>query len=173
MCSGVTLLGKVSPGWRFLMKQNISILVWDQDDPVTLKDVTEAMQAYECVAMACWSAEEVLFAIQHQKVDVVILNLQQPCENAFHLLSEIKNQAPQVEVIFISSFDEETRCLWTEVIQRGAYEFLPNPLDILELKNVLVQSVEKYHAVKQRKRPPAASLLELQARRRNASAAGN
>jgi DNA-binding NtrC family response regulator len=155
------------------MKQNISILVWDQDDPLTLKDVIEAMQTYESVAAACWSAEEVFFAIQHKAVDVVILNLQQPCENALHLLSEIKNQASHVEVIFVSSFDEETRCLWTEVIQRGAYEFLPKPLDLLELESVLVQAIEKHHAVKHRKRPPAASLVDLQARRRNASASGN
>lgn len=155
------------------MKQNISILVWDEDDPLTLKDVIEAMQAYESVAEACWSAEEVLSAIQQKTVDVVILNLQEPCENAFYLLAEIKTKAPQVEVIFVSLFDDETRCLWTEVIQRGAYEFLPKPLDLLELESVVVQAVEKHHAVKQRKRPPAASLVDLQTRKRNTAAAGN
>ena len=28
------------------MEQNCSILVWDQDDPSTLKNVTEAIQEY-------------------------------------------------------------------------------------------------------------------------------
>src|SRR5262245_60513513 len=155
------------------MRKRISILVWDQDDPLTLKNVAEAMQAYKSVAVACWSAEEVLFATQQKTIDVVVINLQEPCENAFHLLSEIKIQAPRVEVIFVSPFDEETRCRWTEAIQRGAYEFLPKPLDLFELESVLVQAVEKHHAVKQRKRPPDASLVDLQARRTNASAVGN
>src|SRR5262245_52797583 len=172
MCSDTA--SKVSlPVRRVLMRRNISILVWDQDDSLTLKNVTEAMQAYESVAEACWSAEEVLFATQQKTVDAVVINLQEPCENAFQLLSEIKIQAPQVEVVFVSPFDEETRCLWTEAIQRGAYEFLPKPLDPLELESVLVQAVEKHHAVKQRKRPPAASLVNLQARRRAASSGGN
>jgi DNA-binding NtrC family response regulator len=152
------------------MEQSFSILVWDQDDPSTFKNVAEAVQEYQSVVLPCSSAEAVLFVIQHRAVDAVILNLQQPFERAFHLLSEIKTQASQVEVIFVSPFDEETRWLWTQTIQRGAYEFLPKPLDLLELKRILLQVTEKHHPVRLRRFPPAESVKSLNARGRKAKA---
>jgi DNA-binding NtrC family response regulator len=146
-----------------LMEHAVSILVlvWDLDDPVTVKRVTEAVDAYHSAVIPCSSAESILFAIQHETVDVVILSLQKPFQEAFHLLSEIKTKASQVEVIFVSEFDDETRWLWMEAIQCGAYEFLPKPLDLAELHRILVQATEKHHPVKLKKRPPAQSLKDL------------
>ena len=142
------------------MEQAVSILVWDQDDPLTVKEVAEAMQEYQSVVIPCSSAKAIVFTIQHKTVDVVILSLQEPFENAFDLLSEIKTKAPQVEVIFVSPFNDETLPVWMETIQRGAYEFLPKPLDLLELNHLLVRATEKHHPVKLRKRPPAESVMQ-------------
>ena len=83
----------------------------------------------------------------------MVLNLQKPFEQAFRFLSEIKTKAPKVEVIFVSPFDEEARWVWIEAIQRGAYEFLPKPLDLGDLKRILVQVTEKHHPIKLRKIP--------------------
>src|SRR5262245_4102261 len=156
------------------MKRGVSILVWDQDDLLTVKRVTEAIEEYESVVIPCSSAAALLFTIQHKTVDVVILNLQKPFEKAFSLLSQIKAQAPQVEVIFVSRFDHEERWVWMEIIQRGAYEFLPKPLAVPELKRLLVQAAEKHHhPLKLRKRRPAESGKDLTAkghRKKGASA---
>jgi DNA-binding NtrC family response regulator len=152
------------------MEQNCSILVWDQDDPSTLKNVAEAIQEFRSVVIPCSSANAVLFTIQHRTVDAVILNFQKPFEQAFRFLSEIKTKAPKVEVIFVSPFDEEARWLWIEAIQRGAYEFLPKPLDLGDLKRILVQATEKHHPVKLRKFPPAESVKDLTARARKSKA---
>ena len=157
------------------MQQNISILVLDQEDPLTAKKVTEAIEEYQSLVIPCSSAEAILFTIQHKTVDVVILNLQKPFENAFHLLSEIKAKAPHTEVIFVSKFDNEALWVWMEVIQHGAYEFLPKPLDLPELKRILVQATEKHHPVTLRKRPPADSVKDLtaKARKRTGSSGEN
>ena len=37
------------------MEQSFSILVFDQDDPSTLKNVTEAIQEYQSVVLPCSS----------------------------------------------------------------------------------------------------------------------
>jgi DNA-binding NtrC family response regulator len=155
------------------MEQSFSILVFDQDDPSTLKNVTEAIAEYQSVVLPCSSAKAVLFTIQQKAVDAVIVNLQKPFDRAFRFLAEIKTKAPKVEVIFVSPFDEETRWLWIEAIQRGAYEFLPKPLDLLELKRVLVQATQKHHPVKLRKFPPAESAKELTARVREKFTTGS
>src|SRR5216117_2213101 len=141
------------------MEQALSILVWDQDDPLTVKKVTEAIQEYQSVVIPCSSARAIVFTIQHKNVDVVILSLQEPFGNAFELLSEIKAKSPQVEVIFVSPFNDETLPVWMETIQRGAYEFLPKPLDLPELNRILVRATEKHHPVKLRKLPPAESVM--------------
>lgn len=145
-----------------LLPQAVSILVWDQDDPWTVHKVGEAVEEYQSVVKPCPSAAGLLSTLQHKAVDVVILNLQKPLENAFQLLSEIQAKAPQVEVIFVAPFDDdETRWVWTETIQRGAYEFLPKPLDPSELNRVLVQAIEKHHPMQLRKRPPAESVRDV------------
>ena len=156
------------------MPQAVSILVWDQDDPWTVRRVAEAIEEYQSVIIPCSSAAAILFTLQHKTVDVLILNLQKPLQDTFQLLSEIQAQAPQVEVIFVSPFDDdETRWAWTETIRRGAYEFLPTPLDPFELNRVLVQATEKHHPVKFRKLPPAESVKGLTNRKQKKFTAGS
>ena len=151
------------------MPQAVSILVWDQDDSRTVHRVAEAIAQYQSVVIPCSSSAAILYALQDKTVDVLILNLQKPLQDTFQLLSEIQAQAPQVEVIFVSPFDDdETRWAWTETIRRGAYEFLPKPLDPSELSRVLVQATEKHHPIQLRKRPPAASVRNLTAKARKA-----
>jgi DNA-binding NtrC family response regulator len=151
------------------MPQAVSILIWDQADPWTIRRVAEAIEEYQSVVIPCSSSAAILFTLQHKTVDVIILNLQKPLQDTFQLLSEIQAQAPQVEVIFVSPFDDdETRSAWTETIRRGAYEFLPKPLDHSELRRVLVQATEKHHPIQLRKRPPAASVRDLTAKARKA-----
>ena len=86
------------------MEQSFSILVFDQDDPSTLKNVTEAIQEYQSVVLPCSSGEAVFFAIQHRAVDAVILNLQKPFEQAFRFLAQIKTKTPKVDAGLMSSY---------------------------------------------------------------------
>jgi DNA-binding NtrC family response regulator len=140
------------------MEQPVSVLILDQDDALTARKVAEALEEYQSVVIPCSSPEALLFTVQHKSVDVVILSLQKPFEQTFHLLSEMKTKAPRVDVIFISKFDPETLWIWVEAIRRGAYDFLPKPLDLPELKCILVQAIAKHHPLKLRKRPPAESI---------------
>jgi two-component system, OmpR family, phosphate regulon sensor histidine kinase PhoR len=156
---------------KALVPQAVSILIWDQDDLCTVHTAAEAIEEYQSVVIPCSSRAGILFTLEHKTVDVVILNLQKPLQDTFQLLSEIQGKAPQVEVIFVSPFDDdETRWAWTETIGRGAYEFLPKPLDPSELNRVLVQATEKHHPIQLRKRPPAESVRHLTAKARKAKA---
>jgi DNA-binding NtrC family response regulator len=155
------------------MRQMISVAVFDREDSVTVTHVRDALKEYQSVIIPCASDEAVLGVIGHQRVDVAILNLSKPFDGAFRLLAEIQAKSAQTEVIFVAHFDDELLRAWMEVIQRGAYEFLPKPLDREELKHHVVQAAEKYHPVERRKRPPAESVKDLNATSTNwASAAG-
>ena len=143
------------------MRQMISVAVFDPEDSITATRVIDALQEYQSVVIPCASDEAVLSVIGHQRVDVAVLNLSKPFVGAFRLLSEIQAKSAQTEVIFVAHFDDELLRAWMEVIRRGAYEFLPKPLDREELKHHVVQAAEKHHPVELRKRPPAESVKNL------------
>src|SRR5437870_12716469 len=107
------------------MTETIAILVLDQDDPLTAKRVTEAIDEYQSVVIPCSSPKAILFTIQHKAVDVVILNHQQPFEKAIRLHAAIKATTTHGEVSVDSRFDDDTLWIRMQLIQRGAYEFLP------------------------------------------------
>jgi DNA-binding NtrC family response regulator len=155
------------------MRKPISIVVCDPEDPRTVESLAEAVKAYEVLLTPCASAEAVRAAVEIGPVDVAVLNLQKPVAKSFGLLSEIQQKSPQTEVIFLAEFDTEILWVWMEVIQRGAYEFLPKPFDPGELKLHVLHATEKHHPVKLRKRPPAGSVKKLKpTSKENASAAG-
>jgi DNA-binding NtrC family response regulator len=145
------------------MKDTISVVAFDPEDPCTVESLAEALSEYQSVLIPCTTEETMQDTIERQPVDVVVLNLQKPFEDAFGLLSQIQDKAPQAEVIFGGQFDDEMLWAWMEVIQRGAYEFLPKPFDPDELKHHVVHAAEKHHAVRRRKRPPAESVKDLNA----------
>jgi len=117
------------------MKHMITVAVLDPNDPVTARSVKDALREYQSVVIPCESKEAMQAAMMQQGMDVVVLKLSKPFEDDFRTLSEIQIKAPQAEVIFVAQFDDEMLRDWMEVIQRGAYEFLPKPLDREELKH--------------------------------------
>ena len=127
------------------MRETLSVLFANLDE-AAVKVVRNAVKDYPSDITSCSSIEAVREMVQQQSIDVVLLDLQQPFENSFDLLSELKDRSPQTEIVFVSRFDDEK--LWVEAMQRGAYDFLPTPLELSELKRVLVQATERHHPLK-------------------------
>jgi DNA-binding NtrC family response regulator len=87
--------------------------------------------------------EKVLLKNAH--FDVILMDLSDPVERPFELLSIIKESSPRTEVIFISYLAEVP--LWIESIQRGAYDYLPKPLNGQELRRVVRGALRKLGAL--------------------------
>ena len=145
------------------MKHMIAVAILDPQDPVTVRSVKDALHEYQAVVIPCESKRAMLAAMMQQRMDVVVLKLSKPFDEDFRTLSEVQIKAPQAEVIFVAQFDDEMLRNWMEVIQRGAYEFLPKPLDREELKHHLVRATEKHHPVEPRKRLYAPSTKSVSA----------
>src|SRR5262245_23239471 len=123
------------------MRHIFSVIVFAPSDPTTLQSVTDALTDDRSVIIPCGSENVLWAALQRQRIDVVILNLEQPFEHAYRLLSEIQTKAPQAEVIFVAEFDPEIFSAWMDVIHRGAYEFLPKPFDPDELRFQVLRAI--------------------------------
>jgi DNA-binding NtrC family response regulator len=139
------------------MRETLAVAVFDPDDPTTVENVAEAVREYRSVVIPCSSQSIVLSTLNEQHIDAVVIGFQEPFKESFRVLSQIKVQATQAEVVFLSEFDDETRWVWIEAIQRGAYEFLPKPVDLVDLQRVLQGAVEKWHRVQTKKLPAAKS----------------
>jgi len=145
------------------MKHVITVAVLDPKDPVTAKSVKDALREYQSIVIPCESKNAMRAAMTQQRMDVVVLTLSEPFDEDFRTLAEVQIKAPHAEVIFVAQFDDEMLRAWMEVIQRGAYEFLPKPLDREELKHHLLRATEKHHPVDPRKRVFATSTKSVSA----------
>ena len=145
------------------MKHMIAVAVLDPNDPVTARSVKDALHEYQSVVIPCESRQAMQAAMMQQRMDVIVLTLSEPFDEDFRTLAEVQIKAPHAEVIFVAQFDDEMLRDWVEVIRRGAYEFLPKPLDREELKHHLVRAAEKHHPVEPRKRGYATSTKSLSA----------
>ena len=128
------------------MKQSTSIIVLDREDSTTLGSVKQCLAELDCEIVSCASEEALLTTIESSPVDVLVINLERPFERSFRLLSDIQTKAQEAEVIFVARFDDETFWAWMDVIQRGAYEFLPKPFKLEELRYYLRQAIKKLHS---------------------------
>src|ERR1700756_4574960 len=63
--------------------------------------------------------------------DLVITDVVMPDENAFELLPRIKKLRPDLPVIIMSA--QNTFMTAIRASERGAYEYLPKPFDLMEL----------------------------------------
>ena len=67
------------------------------------------------------------FQLEGGPFDVIVINFSSSTKADFDLLAAIQREDPVAKVIFLSRLADES--LWIESIQRGAYDFLPKPLD--------------------------------------------
>jgi two-component system, NtrC family, response regulator HydG len=108
------------------------------EDRVAISE-TLGTDAYEIVF--CDSLAPDMHLLDERPFDACMIELSRPVETSFDLLAAIKRKCPLAEVVILSRLAEED--LWIESIQRGAYDFLPTPLDRKELQRILANAVEK------------------------------
>ena len=111
----------------------------DPEDRYTLSEALQA-DAYEMVFCDSLDARDPRL-FDDRSCDVWIIGLNHPAKTCFDLLATIKDNRPLTEVIILSRLADEE--LWIESIQRGAYDFLPKPLDHKELQRIVKNAVEK------------------------------
>ncbi|MBL4800803.1 MAG: nitrogen regulation protein NR(I) [Emcibacter sp.] len=71
--------------------------------------------------------------------DLVITDVVMPDENGLDLLPRIKKIRPDLPVIVMSA--QNTLLTAVKATERGAYEYLPKPFDLNELKSVVVKAL--------------------------------
>ena len=85
------------------------------------------------------STRDLNFAVLASSPDIVLVNLA-VSRVCLYLLPEMQQMWPDARVIFVSESDDVH--LYAEAIQLGAYDFLPKPLEPVELGIILQRAIQ-------------------------------
>ena len=73
--------------------------------------------------------------IEKTPVDIIILDIILPGISGLDLLGEIKSAYPDIDVLMITGYSSIESAV--QMIKFGAYDYLPKPLDLVKLGNIL------------------------------------
>ena len=109
------------------------IMIVDDDEGILnlLKRLLVSL-GYE--AILAHNGEEALQRM-NEKPEIVILDILMPGMNGFEVLEKIKEQVPSTEVMVITGLEDTG--IGIECLERGAFEFMPKPLNLDHLKFLL------------------------------------
>ncbi len=101
----------------------IRILLVD-DDPLILFTLEKVIlqQRDQLVVAGVRNGQEALAFLQHNHVDVILLDIQMPYMSGIDCLQQIRKLYPEIIVILLTSFDEEHYII--EGLARGARSYL-------------------------------------------------
>lgn len=101
----------------------IRILLVD-DDPLILFTLEKVIlqQRDQLVVAGVRNGQEALAFLQHNHVDVILLDIQMPYMSGIDCLQQIRKLYPEIVVILLTSFDEEHYII--EGLARGARSYL-------------------------------------------------
>lgn len=112
----------------------LNLLIVD-DDRLVREACREAAAALGYRASASQSAEQALWLIDSQEVDVVLLDLELAGAGGLDVMREIKHRRPNIEVIIVSGKASVDSAV--QVMKKGAYDFVAKPFGLQELKLLL------------------------------------
>src|SRR5436190_6405192 len=119
-------------------REHFAVLTVDDDARIrrTLRGVLED-EGHETGEAA--NASEAYEALEKRRWDAVLLDLTMPGEHGLDALVHIREQAPDTAVIVVSG--ESTLENAVKAGQRGAFDFVPKPVDAEHLLGVLREAV--------------------------------
>ena len=114
------------------------ILVVDDDREMTAI-ISKVLSREKYQVLTAENGEEAFQLAAEHEPPVVIADWKMPECDGMRLIGRLQESYPKIKVIMITAFGEVDEYL--EAMNRGAFEFLPKPLDIDELKSLVGRAV--------------------------------
>ncbi|MDH3289762.1 MAG: sigma-54 dependent transcriptional regulator [Gemmatimonadota bacterium] len=121
----------------------LRVLVVDDDETIRTS-LVEALAGDAVDVRAAASAEAALGMLGDSPPDVVISDVRMPGLDGLELLKLLSERAPSADVIIMTAYDDMPTVV--SAMREGAFDFLPKPLDLHDLRHVLVRVAEDRRA---------------------------
>jgi two-component system nitrogen regulation response regulator GlnG len=125
------------------------LLLVDDDPDLILAQINEAFGTSQHWIDVARTGTEGIRRIAEQAPDVVLLDLRLPDQSGLEVYQRIRRLDARIPVIFITMAKAADAAI--EAMRQGAYDYLFKPLDLHQLRRVVVEALE----VAQRMRAPA------------------
>jgi DNA-binding NtrC family response regulator len=126
--------------------KKINILVVD-DEPLVRRSLSEflTLEGY-CVSSA-GNGREALDLLKTYTADIVITDIKMPELDGLHLLKHIKQNYPDVSVIFITGYGSIENAV--ETMKEGAFDYITKPIIDNEIRIVLERLISQKQLVEE------------------------
>ena len=129
-----------------MSEKGIVILVVD-DERDHADGIAEALEKPSTKAITVYSGKDALEIVRNQQVDIVVTDLKLGGDiDGLGILEEVTRHNPATAVILITAYATIDTC--KEAIRRGAYDYLVKPIDIDQLRTLVVQAGRKVSAAR-------------------------
>jgi PAS domain S-box-containing protein len=132
-----------------IIKRSIDILIVD-DDPHLCETLTDILGEEGYNIHSTSQASEALHLIESESVNGMLVDLKLDDMNGISLLRKVKEIKPYIWVLIITGHSSIDSAI--ESLNQGAEGYLPKPLNINEVKAIIVKAIEKQHLKAERDR---------------------
>lgn len=98
------------------------------DDDADIVDLVEAMLSPEHQIVGVTDTAEALETLRNSKVDLLVTDIRMPVQNGFMLIQQAKKLNPDLRVIVISAYYDETDEVARQIVHQYAPIALSKPL---------------------------------------------
>ena len=124
------------------MNNKAGIVLVVDDEREHADGIAEALEKLSTKAIAVYNGKDALEIIHNKDVDVVVTDLKLGGEiDGLKILTETKKHNNRTEVILITAYATIDTC--KEAIKLGAYDYLVKPIDISQLRSLVIQAGQK------------------------------
>lgn len=111
------------------------------DDDRTIREmVRRSLDKIDVEMIPSASAEEALEVIRTASPEVVLLDIMLPVVSGLDVFREIRKLDRRLPVLFITSSSESHVAI--EAMQLGAFDYLPKPLDLPKMNDLVLKAIE-------------------------------
>ena len=98
------------------------------DDDADIVDLVEAMLSPEHQIIGVTDTSEALETLRTQQIDLLVTDIRMPVQNGFMLIQQAKKMNPDLRVIVISAYYDETDDVARQIVHQYAPIALSKPL---------------------------------------------
>ncbi len=108
------------------------------DDNASLREALKLVFEDEYELFFAASGEEAIDSFNQKAPDVVLMDFQMPGLDGVQTMKLIREKALTSQIIIMSAYDNRERAL--SAFKSGAFDFVPKPFDVFDLKNMVDQA---------------------------------
>ena len=111
------------------------------DDTSNLASLVKIFDKMQIRTLAATSGEEGISFVRETPVDIILTDLMMPGMDGIDLLKNVKDIAPDTEVIMMTAYATIERAV--EAMKEGAYDFVTKPFRRAQIERVVKRAIEK------------------------------